>query len=504
MNKRVGCFLSVIWVAVAAILTPCFGSWGAQAPLTVATNGPGTGAIYLRIGPGRFVPAQGALLTVGQNYNLVASPLNSFLSTWQVSGGTPVGATNSTGFVFTMGTNTTVTANFIPNIFLRMAGTYYGLYSETNTSVPSDETSGMIYDLVVNTRGAYSFSVFGGGSSSSFSGYFTPEGYATNVYTNALDNYVTIQFAMTNTNSPRTIYGTVTGTNTILSNGTPQSGWSSALVAIAAATNSSLTNTTNFSRAYTLLIPPNEATATNDFSPSGYGFACLTNTAGTNTISSVTILGLLADWTSISEAAPVNEAGTIPIYQNYFNTPDPGMLFGWLNLNSTSNSPAPSGTLTWIRKPSRYLLGVFTNGFTNSVAVQGSPYTNTATLTNYFSTNNTPGAGTQLVVTSDQIPVSPLTNNLALVRTNFATRPSLNIGSNILYRGYVYPTRGNFIIEFTNEYKVARFAYGAVLQNSNCLNTIGANTFTNVGAGFFYMGSSRNPTNVGAITLRAN
>jgi len=505
MNKSVGRYLSGFFVAVAAVFAPCLSGRATQAPLTVMTNGSGTGAVYLRLGPGHFVPAQGALLTVGQNYNLVASPLNSYLTNWVVSGGTAVGPTSNPGLIFTMGNNTTITASFLTNIFLRMAGTYYGLYSNTDTTYPSDEASGMIYNLVVNTRGAYSFSVFGGGSSRSFSGYFTPGGCATNIYTNTLDNYVQVVFAITSTASPRTINGTVTGTNTIiLAGGATTNGWSSSLIAIAAATNSSLTNTTNFSRAYTLVIPPNDTTATSGQSPPGYGYAWLTNTAGTNTISSVTIVGLLADWTSIAEIAPVNEAGTVPIYQNYFNTPDPGMLFGWLNLRDTSAAPAPSGTLTWIRKQSRALYGVYTSGFTNSVAVLGSTYVNTNSLTNYLSFTNTAAPGTQMVVSSDNFPISPLTNNLYVVRTNFLSRISTNQGSDILYRGYVLPRTGEFIIEFTNEYKLPSVAYGVLLQNSTFTTTVGANTLTNIGAGLFYTGSPRNPTNVGAVTLRAN
>ena len=518
MINFVGRFLTVMVAAMAAVIVPCLSSAAAEATLNVVTNSPsftnGTGAIYLRLSPGHFTPAQGALLTVGRNYTLVASPsLKSLFVNWQVSGGTPVGTTNSAGLVFTMGPNTTVTANFITNIFLQMAGTYYGLYTSAATTPPADETSGMIYDLVLDTRGNYSCQIFGGGSSSSLSGTFTPEGIATNSYTNSLDNYVTVQFAINSTNAPRTIYGTVAGTNSILTNGTASPGWVSSIVAIAAATNASLTNTgvTNSSgiytngssRAYTLVIPPDDASASTNGSPPGYGFACLTNTASTNTISSVTILGLLPDWTSISEVAPVNEAGTIPIYQNYFNTPDPGMLFGWLNLSNTPVAQAPSGTLTWIRKPSTRL-GVYTNGFTNSTAVVGSTYINsTNVLTNLVSHTNLAGPGAQMVVASDSFPVSPLTNDLYAVGANFYSRTGTDVGSNIFYRGYIYPTRGNFVIEFTNQYRVARLAYGAILQNSNLITTDGVNSFTNLGAGFFYMGASRNPTNFGTITLRA-
>ena len=98
--------------------------------------------------------------------------------------------------------------------------------------------------------------------------------------------------------------------------------------------------------------------------PPGYGYLLITNYAGV-----VTLSGALADGTTFSQSVPVSGAGNLPVYGNLYNSTRPAL--GWLGLESGS----PAGNLTWIKEASHYTT-LYTNGFTNPAAVQGSPWTN--------------------------------------------------------------------------------------------------------------------------------
>ena len=309
------------------------------------------------------------------------------------------------------------------------------------------------------------------------SGGFTPGGFATNVVTNALDGHVTVKLQVNANSQPRTITGSVSGTNTIVVGGTTQQGWNSEAALIA-----SLTNTSNFARRYTMLIPP-AATSNGRNSPSGYGYALLTNTVGTPAVpATVTFTGLLADWASITYAAPIREDNAILIYLNYYNTPQPGMLFGLLNL--ASNAPfLPSGNLTWIRKAGS--LGLFTNGFTNFYpVVPVSPWSNSVHLGSIITTN-------QLILSGGAL-TAPLTYSVQTNGTNLVLTESG--GSTNHASGSVNTNTGQLTITFTNDSRATVTGRGAILQNTNAGAVLGG--------GFFIVGPQATPTNSGSISLQ--
>ena len=101
--------------------------------------------------------------------------------------------------------------------------------------------------------------------------------------------------------------------------------------------------------------------------PSGDGYALVTNHLGT-----VTFSGKLADGTAITPAVAASADGDVPLYASlYGNT---GLLLGWINLTNLSAAP-PTNTLTWIKKASRSY-PPYTNGFTNTLLLQGAIWTN--------------------------------------------------------------------------------------------------------------------------------
>jgi len=435
--------------------------------LTVLTNtGTGGGNVVASsLLSGETVSAANPMLNVGEAYAITATPdAHSLFDGWT---GT-AGATNGLTLGFIMQSNTLLTANFVTNIFLGMAGTYNGLFSSDTLGVTA-ETAGWIGNLTVNSQGIYSGKVFLGSSSGgSIAGTFTPAGYATNNVTNALDGKVTVQMVVNAGSAPRTITASVSGTNAV-----PVPGWTSGGTLVASLTNSSLD-----AGRYTLLIPPaqQQFLAANP-TPPGYGYALLTNNAGTAAVlPSIALGGQLADGTPFSQNAQISEDNWIPVYASPYSASAPGLLFGWLNLSNTL-APAPSGYLTWIKKASAS--GLFKAGFTNtSLAVMGSPWSNAAPLNNVI----LPGS---LLTLSGGGLTGNLNFNVSVSKTNLVTTPAT-----ANYSGSINTNTGQLTVTVTNGTgpgKVILTGRGAVLQDSQ------------LGGGFFLVPS---PTNAGAILLQ--
>jgi hypothetical protein len=452
--------------------------------MTLATTGFGKVKGGSFIGGDAAPSTNGALLNVGEAYSLTASPAaNNYFSNWMGTTLTAFGASNGLKLDFIMESNMTITANFFTNRFIGMAGIYNGLFTSAQIGTNTEETSGMISGLSLNGHGVYSATVLLGGSGEGISGSFTPEGYASNlvVMTNGVpDGYVTVQLNCDGTNVPRSIHGFVSGTNTIvLPDGTPQAGWMSEVALVA-----SLTNTSNFAGAYTLLIPP-AAGADGTHSPAGFGYALITNILrGEFSAAVVSFTGVLPDWSTFASRMPIREDNQIPIYLNYFQTPQPGLLFGMLSL--VSNTPyVPTGNLTWIRKATGS--GLFTNGFTNNyTSVPISPWSNSVPLGHLITAN-------QLVLADGGL-TTPLTYGVTFNGTNLVLTETSGSTNNA--SATVNTNTGLLTVTFTNDIKQKIKGYGTLLQNTNAV------ALTNFGGGFFIMGPANNPTNSGSISLQ--
>ena len=436
------------------------------AQLTVITNtGTGNGTVKgTALIAGDTAAADGAMLNVGEAYSITATPgSNSFFVNWTGSAGTTNGQTLS----FIMQNNTSLTANFITNIFVGMAGTYNGLFP-FEAMMATAETAGWIEKLKLNNQGVYSAIVHLDGSAPGISGTFTHDGYATNVVPIALEKNVTVVFSL-NTNSG-TISVSVTGTNS-------QTQWMSEGVLLA-----SLANTRVDAGAYTVLIPPASTSLAPAIPiPPGYGYLLLSNNPGTATVAPiVTITGALADGTTtLSQTVPIGEDNgipVIPVYLSLYSTNAPGLLFGRISLSSTPGLGGPLGDLTWIRKASPS--GLFAAGFTNaSLTAQVAPWSNSVPLTNVILPNS------QLTLMGGGF-ATPLMINVSVHGTNLApagTTPNYQSGS-------VNTNTGQFTITFTNN--GVQTGRGAILQNMQ--NAM-------FGGGYFIMGPAASPTNAGTI-----
>jgi hypothetical protein len=390
-------------------------------------------------------------LVVGANYSVKAVPNPNYLfSNWieTYSSNTLIvtNMTNANPWTFLMESNMTLTAYFVTNLFTRVAGPFNGLFYDTNGV--STRSSGLLGGLTVDPQGSYSGTLYIGGTTKTVSGKFDLAGHASNQIANVA-RWGTLSLVMNldwNQSSPQ-ITGTVAGTN--------GGAWTAELTNELAGTNLD-------SAEYTMLIPP--GTDTN--SPDGYGYALMTNHLGSVTVTT----GKLADGTAFAPSIAESKNLRLPFYATPYT--NGGLLLGWLDLSSG----APEGTLTLIRPAAAS--GLFTNGYTNIVAVQSSAWTNLGTNTGAISL---PLGGTLTV--SNGFLAEPLTFYVHLSTSNTFSKLA-NSATNSL-TGSIAAKTGLLSITFGNGNGTkTTTGTGAILQGQN------------TGAGYF-----ATPTNAGVIQL---
>jgi hypothetical protein len=338
-----------------------------------------------------------------------------------------------------------LTANFATNFFVPAHGTYNGLFA--NASAVAAESSGLLQGLLLATNGTFSGKLLQAATTYNLTGRFDVSGrFSTNLGPASAPGGV-LKVNLMVDRVARQIVGTVS--NTL---------WNASLTAEPAGTNLP-------SAQYTVLLAPAAGAPAN--APPGEGFAQATNHLGM-----VAFSGKLADGTVFTPAAAESPNGDVPVYASlYGNT---GLLFGWINV-ANLGAAAPGNTLVWIKKASR-ATAFYTNGFTNTLLVQGGPWT------------NPPAKTPALALSQGQLVISNA--SLFLLFTNVSVSPSntlVKIGAqptNSL-TGSIAPATGLLTLSFGNgNGRAATPALGAVAQGQ-----------TN-GGGFF-LGT----TNAGLILL---
>jgi len=360
-----------------------------SATLTVRTNGLGS-----------ITPVDnGKLLAIGTNYAVKAAPANNWLfSNWLGGATAPYPAlTNGPTLTFAMQSNLVLEANFVTNPFPAIAGSFNGLFYQTNGSPVTEQSSGFATITIASTsKGAYTAKLLLDGGSYSFTGAFDLNGNSVTNLTRRGESPLTVTLHVNlNTLPPATVMtGAVTATN-----------WAghSGLVADLAVFNGKTIVASNYAGKYTLVLPGSATPAT---SPGGYGAATFTN----NLAGAAVLGGALGDGTSLgSQSVPISQDGLVPVYVPLYS--GQGSVFGWL---AFSNLPPKtvSGDLTWF-KLSGPAKSLYTNGFTNQGAIIGSVYmpstTNILALTNGTLTITDPGQNIDLVYTNVTVISNKLT-----------------------------------------------------------------------------------------------
>jgi uncharacterized repeat protein (TIGR02543 family) len=299
--------------------------------LTVLTNGHGT------LKPNY----NNALLEISNGYAMTATASAGYVfSNWTTSSGAVI--TTNPALKFIMASNLSYTANFVPNPFTAVAGTYAGLFYDTN--LPAPISSGY-FTALVNDNGSFTAKFQQGGKTYSPSGQFSlTGGWNTAAMKTWDDTAVALQLDLTGGSG---LEGNLTN-----------SGWTAELSASREVYSTS--HPAPEEGLYTLILPTNSASVAD-----GNGFG----TVNVNSSGTVTFGGTLGDGTKVTDSAVVSGAGQWPLYISLDS--GKGMLLGWLTFTNEADSDI-SGQLSWF-KPAQSG-AVYPAGFTNEVGAIGSAY----------------------------------------------------------------------------------------------------------------------------------
>jgi len=415
-----------------------------HSPLTLLVNGFGTISRRSVVPFGQAITSTN--LIVGSNYTITAVPATyNFFSNWTGS----ITSTNNP-LTFVMTSNMTIVASFVTNSFRSAAGTYAGLFYVSGS--PGAESTGLLRDLRVRGSGAFTGKLYIPQTNYTVNGVFDLAGNSSNQITRpAALGPLSLAMHLDWDTKPPVITGTVQGTDS--------GGWKAELT-------NEIYSTGLGSAEYTMLVPAAADAPTN--APAGTGYALITNYQGQTTIS-----GAVADGAAISENVAVTENLKIPFYAPLYT--NHGVVFGWLDLFSG----APTGNVTWIRESG--FGPIYTNGFTNTITVQSSAWTNLGSSTPAISLPH----GAQLDVAGGML-AAPLDFNVALLSNNVLTNTGA-LPTNF-FAGSIARKTGFLTVTFGNgDHQRTTTGYGAVLQNQNSA------------AGYF-----TTATNTGSIRLTPN
>lgn len=410
-------------------------------PLGVMVAGPGgyTGSASVA---SDTVPANGAMLNVGEGYTVTAMPMDGALFSGWFSNGVPAGSNFVLNFM--METGLVLRAGFTTNLFQTMAGTYNGWFYETSPPGATEQTAGAIRNFVVTRKRAFSGTLFLAGSRYALNGHFDEIGVAVVPVGRpaAKGGPLSVDLNLVWAEEPsRHVSGTISGAD---------GGWQSAVYLVGDAPPSQ-----EPAAQYTVLL---RADPDSPAAPTGSGYLLLVSRNG-----AVNVTGALADGTPVAQVDPLGEDGYFTLYANLYK--NAGLLLGRLNLSETS-----AGSVFWIKPATA---GRSLAGFSTLVSSENSAWTNSASLENLFSNGwivTVSGGGLDSNIVS-QVRVA---NHNSLIVTE---------GSDDFVGGSVAEATGRFNLTFRDGGRQIK-GQGVLLQGDG------------VGGGFFI-----GATNAGSINI---
>jgi hypothetical protein len=289
-------------------------------------------------------------LAVGSTATLTATPAKGWIfSGWSTSGVDGNSATLSSVLKFTIRTNAVITANFVPNPFNPLQGSYNGLFYDTN-QMALDRAGFFI--LTLQPSGAFSGHLLIGASNYTFSSQFYGAGTQQVQAVNGKQS-LTVNLTLDLTGVTGQISGDVKGAS-----------WDSALSADLAPAWTTK-NPSPLAGTYTMILP---------------GAADIGDSFGAVTVSKTGVLsvtGTLADGTGFSQSAPLSKDGQWPFYT--YAAAGKDTVVGWVSVNSQEGLAGTN--LVWSKAPG---IGKYYNtGFERIVQLIGSPYAAPKTKPSY-------------------------------------------------------------------------------------------------------------------------
>jgi uncharacterized repeat protein (TIGR02543 family) len=292
-------------------------------------------------GSGRVSPdLNGKMIQIGQRCGMTAIPAAGYVfNGWS-------GDMNSSSQTvsFTMEQDMSLEANFIPNPFIPVMGTYNGLVT---TDQPDVDHEGS-FRATVSSWGSFSAQIYFGKQVFAFSGKFTGDGdYSTTINRSGTAYLIVLQLHVSDSSDQLT--------------GTISDGAVTGTISADRWTWNARNNPAPAGR-YTVLIPGGE---TSD-QPQGAGWGNVTVT----TSGSVIFVGRLSDGTSVSRATYLAKDRSWPLFVWASGIES---ALGQISVEDIPGTSDMDGEITWYRRqsPSR----VYPNGFAMQSSFVASQFT---------------------------------------------------------------------------------------------------------------------------------
>ncbi len=311
-----------------------------------------SGALSLVIvGAGRVTGAtNGQPLQTGGVLKLKAIPATgNVFSNWVgVVNGTLVCMSNSSVLNIPIQPKLEITANFVPNPFLAVAGQFNGLFYETNEVKVA--TAGF-FTLKLSERGTYTAAFLSDGRRLSAAGQFEVGGKAANTVARRGTNALTVAWDLFSSGADQ-IIGTVGDGN-----------WSAVLTGDRAGFNAR-TYPCVYAGKYTFVLP---GTPGATLTPEGNSYG----TVSINNNGVVNLKGYLASKSSIAQKVPLAKNGEWPLYVPLKSRK--GALLAWISFADRPTDDF-SGLAIWALPPLASA-AYYPSGFTVAQTLAGSRYT---------------------------------------------------------------------------------------------------------------------------------
>ncbi len=291
-------------------------------------------------GEGTITPdLTGMTLIVGQSYTVTAVPASGYVfSSWSGS----VVSTSST-LTFIMQSNTVIQANFVGDPYLAAAGTYNGLFNETDEV--RLESAGT-FSVYVDNQGHYSAWVQMGYVRYPFSGALSQELRATNTIARWEQSSLVVELEVGRGATAGQIFGRITDGR-----------WTGQLSGGRPASSSDLAGE------YTAVFPG----IAGDLSrPAGDGYATIHVAAD----GLATMSGTLADGTRFMQSAYITVDGDWPLGVSMYA--GKGLILSWVTFANLASSDL-NGDMVWIKQAGASATS-YPLGFALGTKVVGSAY----------------------------------------------------------------------------------------------------------------------------------
>jgi hypothetical protein len=316
-----------------------------QLSVQLPPAGPANLIIVTVNGAGSVTPnLNGQQLALGKSYSMTAVPASGqVFNGWSGKISSP-----SPTLSFVAESNMVLQANFVPNPFTPVAGSYNGLFYE-NDAVRL--TSAGSFKVSVTSKGTYTGTFILGASRYTIKGQFNSLYQATNLILRTTGTPLSVNLRVGTGGEMDRIFGT-------LSDGT----WTANLLGDRAVFNAK-TNLAPLAGSYTIIIPGADG---NPSIPAGHGWG----TVKVATSGLVTFAGSLADGTKVTQSSSISKLGAWPFYAPL--SKGAGSVVSWLVFENRSTDDI-HGNVNWIKQANPLSLR-YPAGFTYQSPALGSAY----------------------------------------------------------------------------------------------------------------------------------